>query len=176
MESSWTVLLLTPLDSSSYLTKAQQFSINEDGLCGKVCIGNINQPICVPGNSALTISGRLGTNTRIPSSTPCLIDTAAVNNLPQGISVNHCLTHPKGSVMLVIVINQNNHNIWIQQPLLAAEIFGLNISHGIMGLNYIKNGDNTVVAFQPLPLADIMASVKVVHDEPDQVPLKEASQ
>ena len=32
------------------------------------------------------------------------------------------------------------------------------------------------MAFQPLSLADIMASVKAVHDEPDQVPSKEASQ
>ena len=27
--------------------------------------------------------------------------------------------------------------------------------------------------FQPLPMADIMASVKVVHNEPDEVPSKE---
>ena len=32
------------------------------------------------------------------------------------------------------------------------------------------------MAFQPLPLADIMTSVKVVLDEPEEVPLKEASQ
>ena len=126
--------------------KAQQFSINEDGLLGKVWITNTNQLICVPGNSALTIPARLGKNTRIPSGTPCLIDTGAVNNLPQGISVNHCLAHPKGNVVLVIVINQNNHNIWIWQPLVAAEIFGQNISIGIMGLNYIK-GDSIEVAF-----------------------------
>ena len=29
------------------------------------------------------------------------------------------------------------------------------------------------MAFQPLPMSDIMASVKVVHNEPDQVPSKE---
>ena len=75
--------------------KKQQFSINEDELLGKVWIGNTSQPICVPGNSALTIPGRLGKNTKIPSGTPCLVDTAAVHNLPQGISVNHCLTKPK---------------------------------------------------------------------------------
>ena len=77
----------------------------------------------MPGNSALTIPGRLGKNTKVPSGTPCLIDTAAVNNLLQGISVNYCLVHPKGSVVLVILMNQNNYNIWIWQPLLAAEIY-----------------------------------------------------
>ena len=45
-----------------------------------------------------------------------------------------------------------------------------------MGLNNIKRGDNIKVAFQPLPPADFMVSVKVVHDKPDQVPSKEASQ
>ena len=69
-------------------TKAQQFSINEDGLLGKVWIGNASQPICVPGNSAFDITGRLCKNTKIPSGTPCLVDTAAVHNSPQGISVN----------------------------------------------------------------------------------------
>ena len=34
---------------------AQNFTINKDGLLGKVLVGNATQPICVPGNSALTI-------------------------------------------------------------------------------------------------------------------------
>ena len=85
--------------------KAQQFAINEDRLLGKVWIGITNQPICVPGNSAFTIPGRLGKNTRICSGTPCVIDTAAVNNLLQGISVNCCLASPKGNVVPVIMIN-----------------------------------------------------------------------
>ena len=102
---------------------AQQLFINEDGLLGKVWRSNTSQPICVPGNSALTLPGRLGKNTKIPSGTSYPVDTAVVNNLPQVISVNHCLAHPKGNVVPVIIINQNNHNVWIQQQLLVAEIF-----------------------------------------------------
>ena len=101
------------MNSSSYLKKAQNFNINEDGLLGKVLIGDANKPICVAGNSALTILGRVGRNTKVPSGTPCLIDTAAVNNLPQGISVNCCLVHPKGSAVPVILMNQNNYNVCI---------------------------------------------------------------
>ena len=112
------------MDSSSYLKKkAQNFTINEDRQLGKVLIGNANQPICVPSISALTIPGRLGKNTKVPSGTPCLIDRAAVNNLLQGIPVNHCLVHPKGSAVPVVLMNQNNYNVWIWQPLLAAEIY-----------------------------------------------------
>ena len=91
--------------------KTQKFTINKDGLLGKVLVGNANQPICVPGNSALTILGRLGKNTKVPSGTPCLINTAAVSNLPQGISVNCCLVKPRGMMVPVILMNQNNHNI-----------------------------------------------------------------
>ena len=74
-------------------------------------IGNANEPICMPGNSALTIRGRLGKNTKVPSGTPCLIDTAAVNNLLQEIPVNCYLVHPRGSVVLVTIMNQNNYNV-----------------------------------------------------------------
>ena len=85
--------------------KAQNFTINKDGLLGKVLVGNAIQPICVPGNSALIVPGRLGKNTKVLSGTPCLIDTAAVSNLPQGISVNCCLVHPRGKMVLVILMN-----------------------------------------------------------------------
>ena len=101
------------MDSSSCLKKAQNFTINKDGLLGKVLVGNAIWPVCVPGNSALTIPGRLGKNTKVPSGIPCLIDTAAVSNLPLGISVNRCLVHPRGKTVPVILMNQNNYNIWI---------------------------------------------------------------
>ena len=80
------------MDSISYLKKkkkAQNSTINKDGLLGKV--GYVTQPICVPGNSALTIPGRLGKNTKVPSGTPCLIDTAAVSSPATG---NFCKLLP----------------------------------------------------------------------------------
>ena len=167
------MLPLTPMDSRSYLKKTQKFTINEDGLLGKVLIGNANKLICVPGNSAFTIRGRLGKNTKVPSGTPCLIDTAAVNNLLQGISVNHCLVHPKGSVVPVIVMNQNNYNVWIWQPLVAAEIYWVEHLPRDYGVELHQQGKNIEVAFQPLPLVDIVATVKAVDNEPDTKPSKE---
>ena len=126
----------------------------------------------MPGNSALTIPGRLGKNTKVPSGTPCLVDTAVVNNLLQGISINHCLAHPEGSVVPVIVIIQNNHNVWIQQPLLTAKFLDGTF---LMGLwcKIPSGGEQNRGGILPLPMADIMASLKMVHNEPDQVPSKE---
>ena len=128
----------------------------------------------MPGNPALTILGRWGKNTKVPSGTPCLIDTAAVNNL-WGISANCCLVHPRGGVVLVTVMNQNNYNVWIQQPLLAAEIYWVEHLSWDYGFELHHEGENIEVAFKPLPLADIITTVKAVHDEPDTNPLKEAN-
>ena len=136
-------------------------------------VGNAIQPICVPGNSALTIPGRLGKNTKVPSGTPCLIDTAAVSNLPQGISVNRCLVYLRGKTVPVILMNQNNHNIWIWQPLLAAEIYAVEHLPWDYGVEFQHHVDSVEVAFQPILLADIMAIVKSVHDEPDVKPSAE---
>ena len=138
-------------------------------------IGNANQPICVPGNSGLTILGRLGKNTKVPSGTPCLIDTAAVHNLPLGISVKHCFVHPKGSVVPVILMNQNNYNIWIWQPLLAAEIYWVEHLPWDYGVEFHQQGKSIEVAFQPLSPADIMVTVNAVHDKPDTKPSNEAN-
>ena len=113
--------------------KLNNFPSNEDGLLGKVWIGNTRQLICVPHNSALTIPGRPGKNIKIPSGTSCFVDTTAVNNLPWGISAKYCLGHPKGNAVLVIIMNQNNQNDWIWQPLVSAETFWVEHFHGIMG-------------------------------------------
>ena len=127
----------------------------------------------MPGNSALTIPGRLGKNTKVPSGTPCLIDTAAVSNLLQEISVNCCLVHLRGRQVLVILMNQNNHNIWIWQPLLAAEIYLVDNLPWDYGVKFQHQGNNIEVAFQPIPPADIMATVKSVHNEPGTKPSAE---
>ena len=77
--------------------------------------------------------------------------------------------------MRVIVINQNNYNIWIWQPLLAAEMYWVEHLPWDYGVELSHEGENIEVTFQPLPLADIMATVKVVHDESDTKPSKEAN-
>ena len=124
----------------------------------------------MPGNSALTIPGRLGKNTKVPSGTPCLIHTAAVNNLQQGISVIQCLVHHKGSAVPAILMNQNNYNVSIQQPILTAENYWVEHLLWDYGVEFHQQGKSIEVVFQPLPLAVIMATVKAVHIEPDTKP------
>ena len=54
----------------------------------------------------------------------------------------------------------------------SRNFLGATYAMGLRGRIH-QEGDKIEVAFQPLPMACIMASVKVVHDEPDEVPLKE---
>ena len=86
--------------------------------------------------------------------------------------MNGCLVHPKGNVVPVIVMKQNNHNVWIQQPLLAAEGFLVEHLPWDYGEEFHQEGNKIEVALQPLSMAAIMASVKVVHNEPYQAPSK----
>ena len=75
--------------------------------------------------------------------------------------------------MPVILMNQNNHNICIQQPLLAAEIYAVEHLPWDYGVEFQLHGDSVKVAFQPIPPADIMATVKSVHDDPGVKPSAE---
>ena len=63
--------------------------------------------------------------------------------------------------------------IW--QPLLAAEKFSIEHLPWDFGVELHCKGENIEVAFQPLPLANIMATVKAVYVEPDTKPSKEAN-
>ena len=74
-------------------------------------------------------------------------------------------------------MNQNNHNVWIQQTLLAAETFGVEHLPWDYGVEFHQEGQKIDMLFQPIPMANIMASVQAVHDEPGKMPpVKEASQ
>ena len=73
----------------------------------------------------------------------------------------------------VILMNQNNYNVWIWQPLLAAEIHEVEHLPWDYGVDFQHQGDKIEMAFQPIPPADIMANVKSVHNEPGTKPSDE---
>ena len=75
--------------------------------------------------------------------------------------------------MPVILMNQNNHNFWIWQPLLAAEIYVVEHLPWDYGVEFQHHRDNIEVVFQPIPPADIMTTVKSVHNEPGTKPSAE---
>ena len=99
----------------------QLYVKRKNGAIGQVTIGSKQNPVCIPGNSALTVPGQ--TN-EIPSKLTCLVEQAQHHNLPPGIVINRCMATTKARSVPVILVNTNRQNVWIQQPLLAVELFG----------------------------------------------------
>ena len=141
----------------------------KDGAIGQVTIGSKQSPVCVPGNLAITMPG--WTN-RIPTKTTCLVEQAQHHNLPLGMVINRCVATTKVRSVPVILVNTTKQNVWIRQPLLAAELFNADqideIEHGA---NMKRQGDNTNISLSPLAPDSIrVKSEQVESTTPDITP------
>ena len=90
------------------------------GHIGQVTIGSKKNPICIPGHSSIAVPGH---TTKIHPKAVCLVEQAEYHNLPQGIVVNRCVATVKSRSMPVILVNTTKQNVWLWQPLLAAELY-----------------------------------------------------
>ena len=80
----------------------------EDEPAGTVTIGINKQPICVPGNSTITVLGKLS---KLVKKGSYMVELAAHNNLPSGVVVNCSYVTPKAGQVMVILINTTSRNI-----------------------------------------------------------------
>ena len=79
-----------------------------------------------------------------------MVELGVHNNLPSGVVVNHSYVTPKAGQVAVILINTTSRNIWICQPLLAAEIFEVQL-HPWQYKSVLHREGNTIkVHFQPI--------------------------
>ena len=125
----------------------------EEEPAGTVTIGINKQPICVPGNSMITVLGKLS---KLVKKGLYLIESAVHNNLPSGVVVycSYYATSKAGQVV-VILINTTSRNIWICQPLLAAKIFEVEL-HPWQYKSILHREGNTIkVGFQPIVPPDM---------------------
>ena len=77
--------------------------------------------MCIPANSFKTIIGKVP---KINRKSTYLVEKTEDSNLPIGVRVNNTLVTPsKSGLVSVILINNNNHNVWIRQPLYAADLW-----------------------------------------------------
>ena len=83
-------------------------------------VGIDHQSICVLGNATSII---LGKTSRFSNKRSYMLETATHDYLPSGIIVNCSYDTPKAGRMSVILVNTTSRNIWIRQPLLAADIY-----------------------------------------------------
>ena len=110
--------------SQTFIKSKKKSPLNDEGLLGKVKVGQNYQPICIPGNSSLTVNG---IGTKLPYKATCLVQQAENSNLPPGIVVNSCYVKPTKNNVPVILINTNSYNVWIRQPLLVAELYDVEL-------------------------------------------------
>ena len=82
----------------------------EDKPAGTVTIGMNKQPIFVPGNSTVTVLGKLS---KLVKNGSYLVESAAYNNLPSGVVVNRSYATSKAGQVVVILINTTSRSIWI---------------------------------------------------------------
>ena len=123
---------------------------------GKVIVGRKQEPLCIPGNSTITVPGAIK---RSLHGATCLVEQAVHSNLPLGIIVIKCLAHPKAKSVPVILVNMNSENIWIRQPLLAAELFEVEYHSLEYDISLDRCGDEVRVTFQPQTSTDIDVSL-----------------
>ena len=84
-------------------------------------VGDKRNPTCIPANSSKTIIGKVP---KVDRKSTYLVEKTEDSNLPIGVGVNNTLVTPsKSGLVSVILINNNNHNVWIRQPLYAADLW-----------------------------------------------------
>ena len=101
----------------------------------------------MPGNSMITVLGKL---TKLVNKGWYMVELAVHNNLPSGVVVNHSYVTPKAGQVAVILINTTIRNIWICQPLLAAEIFEVELHPWQYKSVLYREGNTIKVGFQPI--------------------------
>ena len=118
----------TPTSSSNINVSTSAVSASDDkvpcsdsdNILGQVWVGVENKPICIPANSVKVIQGK--TN-KIMRRLTCMVEGRDICNLPMGVVVNRAMVTPRRSKKVpVILANTNSYNVWIRQPLLAADI------------------------------------------------------
>ena len=145
--------VVSPQRQMTCLKKDQLNFRRKDGAIGQVSIGSKQNPVCVPGNLAITV---LGWTNKISPKITCLVEQAQHHNLAPGIVINRCVATTKARSVPVILVNTNRKNVWIWQPLLAAELFSTDqiekIEHRA---SMERQGDNVQISFSPVVTSSI---------------------
>ena len=77
-----------------------------------------------------------------------MVEARAVNNIPMGLVVNRTMVTPnKSKKVPVAIVNTNSYNVWIHQPLLAADIVEVESCPWDYQSMISCDGDNIKVSF-----------------------------
>ena len=106
-----------------------------------------------------------------------MVELAVHINLPSGVVVNCSYVTPKAGQVVVILINTTSRNIWIHQPLLATEIFEVDLHPWQYQSILYREGNTIKVGFQPTVFQRWKGATKSIQVEVKvkEVPSEEES-
>ena len=100
----------------------------------------------------------------------CLVEQAQHHNLPLCILINRCVATTKARSVPIILINTTKQNVWIQQPLLAAELFIMDhIDEIECRASMERKGDNINRSFSPVAPNIIRVKMEQVETTPSNI-------
>ena len=114
-------------------------------------MGDKHNPMCIPANSSKTIIGKVP---RVDRKSTYLVEKTEDSNLPIGVGVNNTLVTPsKSRLVSVILINNNNHNIWIRQPLYVSDLWEVEPKEWVYEpvLTHEEGTNNVTINFVQVP-------------------------
>ena len=77
-----------------------------------------------------------------------------------GVVVNRTMVTPNKSMhVLVLLMNTNSYNVWIQQPLLTADVVEAEHCPWALQSFLSHNGDEVKVTFHPIPTLDVQEEI-----------------
>ena len=92
-----------------------------EGYAGTVTVGEKHKPLCILTNTSRNVMGHAK---GVPYHGDLMFELADDNNLPPGVVVNRMYVHPlKSNLVPVTLMNTNDYNLWIRQPLFAAKLY-----------------------------------------------------
>ena len=116
-----------------------------------------HEPICIPANSVKVVQGKTDKITRCLT---CMVEARETNNLPMGIVVNRTMVTPRKSKKVpVILVNTNSYNIWIWQPLLAANVMEVESCPWDYQTVLSHDGKDVNVSFCPVPTPEVQEEI-----------------
>ena len=143
-------------------------------MLGQVWVGEYHQAICIPANSAKILTGKMN---KIQKKYSCLIEPREINNLPLGVVVNRIIITPRKSKQVpIILMNTNSYNIWIRQPLLAANVVEAEHYPWDHMTIMTRDGEEIKISCHQIPTADVQEEILSSTIQQQDINLKDQTQ
>ena len=153
--SSSSIKSSTSETSSSEAKKIPNISL--DNILGQVWVDITHEPICIPANSVKVIQGKTH---KIMRHLMCMVESRDINNLHMGVMVNRAMiTSKKSKWVPIILTNTNSYHIWIQQPLLAANVVEVESCPWDYQTILSHDGKDVKVSFCPIPPSEVQEDI-----------------